>query len=155
MCLLGLLAITLLAAASVPSANAHFRRYRQYYGGWSYNPIQTYYYRPYYYLPYSSAPSYSYHYVVYYPTQTQYYYYYNPARNYYWGRYDLKAKGYSLLAEKDRKAKLEEIPETAFPKPDKMPAIPDSEDNVAMEAAPEDAPKEPPADAKGLASTGK
>jgi hypothetical protein len=137
----------MLAAVSVESASGHFRRYRQYYGGWSYNSIQTYYYRPYYYLPYASAPRYSYHYVVYYPSQTQYYYYYNPSQNYYWGRYDLKAKGYSLLAEKDRKGNLADIPESAFPKPSKMPNIPESSDDVAMEVAPEDAPKEAPKDA--------
>ena len=93
-CVTALLATAVGAALSAQPANAHFR-YRQYYGGWTYNPIQTYYYRPYYYQPYVSAPRYSYHYVVYYPAQTQYYYYYNPVRNYYWGRYDRKAKDYT------------------------------------------------------------
>jgi hypothetical protein len=153
-CVVGLLAVTMLAAVSFEPAQAHFRRYRQYYGGWSYNPIQTYYYRPYYYQTYVSAPRYSYHYVVYYPAQTQYYYYYNPAQNYYWGRYDRKSKGYSLLAEKDRKANLAEIPESAFPEPSKMPNIPESTDGVAMEPAPDDAPKDVPADpANGVAAT--
>jgi hypothetical protein len=152
-CIVGLLAMAVVAAVNVKPASAHFRRYRQYYGGWTYNPIQTYYYRPYYYQTYASAPSYSYHYVVYYPAQTQYYYYYNPARNYYWGRYDLKAKGYSLLDERDRKANLADIPESAFPKPGKMPNIPDSSDGVAMDAVPDDAPKAVPADANGVATT--
>jgi hypothetical protein len=146
LCVMGLLAMAMFAAINVESASAHFRRYRQYYGGWTYNPVQTYYYRPYYYLPYSSATTYSYHYVVHYPTQPQYYYYYNPVQSYYWGRYDLKAKGYSLLAEKDRHGNLEKIPETAFPKPGTMPNIPESKDSVAMEVAPDDVPKETPKD---------
>lgn len=153
-CVAALLVAAVGTALSARPANAHFR-YRQYYGGWTYNPIQTYYYRPYYYQPYASAPRYSYHYVVYYPAQTQYYYYYNPARNYYWGRYDRKAKGYSLLAEKDRKANLAEIPESAFPEPSDMPNIPDSSDDVRMEPAPDDAPKAAPGGpAGGVASTG-
>jgi hypothetical protein len=151
--LIGLLAITILTSIHIESASAHYG-YRQYYGGWTYNPIQTYYYRPYYYQPYASA-SYSYHYVVSYPSQPQYYYYYNPVRHYYWGRYDRQAKGYSLLAEKDRKSKLEEIPASAFPKPGKMPSIPDSKDNVAMEVAPDDVPKEPPTDAPAVVSAEK
>jgi hypothetical protein len=141
-CVIGLVAMTMFAEFDVEPAQAHFRRYRQYYGGWTYNPIQTYYYRPYYYLPYASASTYSYHYVVSYPAEPQYYYYYNPVRRYYWGRYDLKAKGYSLLAEKDRRGKLEEIPDTAFPKPGKMPNIPESKDGVAMDVTPDDVPKE-------------
>jgi hypothetical protein len=44
----------------------------------------------------------------------------------------VKDKGYSLLAEKDRKEKLDDIPEKAFPKPGKMPVIPESEDNVRI-----------------------
>jgi hypothetical protein len=152
-CVTGLLSITVFAMISVEPANA-FYRYRQYYGSWSYNPIQTYYYRPYYYLPYSTATTYSYHYVVCYPSQPRYYYYYNPVRNYYWGRYDLKEKGYSLLAEKDRKKKLEDIREDAFPKPGKMPNIPDAKDDVAMEVAPADVPKEPPAEATKVVSAG-
>jgi hypothetical protein len=144
-CVIGLVAMTMFAEFDIEPAQAHFRRYRQYYGGWTYNPIQTYYYRPYYYLPYATATTYSYHYVVSYAAEPQYYYYYNPVRRYYWGRYDRKAKGYSLLAEKDRRGKLEEIPDTAFPKPGKMPNIPESKDGVAMEVAPDDVPKDPAA----------
>ena len=52
---------------------------------------------------------------------------------YYWVRYDTEAKGYSLLAEADRKEKIEDIKETAFPKPAAMPNIPESADKVVME----------------------
>jgi hypothetical protein len=151
-CFIGLVAATMFAAVDVEPAQAHFRRYRQHYGGWTYNTYQTYYYRTYYYLPYASATTYSYHYVVSYPSQPQYYYYYNPVRGYYWGRYDRKAKGYSLLAVKDRRGKLQEIPERAFPKPGKMPSIPESNDGVVMEVAPDDVPKAPAAAAPSGAS---
>lgn len=117
---------------------------RQYYSSWTYYPERTYYYRAYYYKPYVEYPNYTYHYVITYPSQPRYYYYYNPQRRVYWGRYDTEAKGYSLLDEKDRKAKIEDIPEEAFPKPAQMPLIPESKDNVRMEAPPNDAPKEAP-----------
>jgi hypothetical protein len=77
-------------------------------------------------------PTYKHHYCIYYPTKPRFVYYYNPVRKVYWGRYDVKDKGYSLLAEKDRKEKLDDIPEKAFPKPGKMPVIPESEDNVRI-----------------------
>ena len=49
---------------------------------------------------------------------------------------------FSLLAEKDRKEKLKDIPEAAFPKPGKMPPIPDSADGAAMLELPNDLPKQ-------------
>ncbi len=113
---------------------------RQYYDSWTYNEINNYSYCRYYYRPTVSVTSYSYHYVVYYPSYPRYYYYYNPVRHVYWGRFEVdkdgKAKGYSLLAEKDRKEKLSDIPESAFPKPGKMPAVPDSTDAEKMQPPP-------------------
>jgi len=109
--------------------------YRQYYSGWSYSSY-NYHYCRYYYYPTTYATTYSYHYVIYYPAQPRYYYYYNPYSQTYWGRYDIEAKGYSLLAEKDRKGKLEDIPESAFPKPGAMPTVQGTEDNLKMEVPP-------------------
>jgi hypothetical protein len=79
-----------------------------------------YYYRRYHY--YSPAHGeYRYHVAVYYPGRPRYVYYYNPYKRRYWGRYDLVAGGYALLAEQDRKPTLAEIPESAFPPPGPMP----------------------------------
>lgn len=121
-----------MGAVATKEASASYLRGRHYYSGWSYQPRSSYYYSYYYYKPYSSYSGYKHHYCVYYPTRTRYVYYYNPVRRVYWGRYDLEEKGYSLLAEKDRKEKLDDIPEDAFPEPSKMPEIPDSEDGERM-----------------------
>lgn len=134
--LLGTLAATLLCAVAIP-AYAGFRRH--YYGSWGYNTSYSYYYRPYYYYPSTTyTGAYHYHYCIHYPSQPRYVYYYNPYSSQYWGRYDLESQGYSLLAEKDRKANLKEIPESAFPKPGEMPAIPESEDGVKIPAPDKD-----------------
>ena len=128
--------------ALVGDAEAGYRR--QYYTSWSYYSTTRYYYRTYYYYPTPVATTYSYHYVVYYPSQPRYYYYYNPVSQQYWGRFEFdangKAKGYSLLAEKDRKEKLADIPESAFPKPAAMPSLPGASDGVTMDAPPADMP---------------
>jgi hypothetical protein len=117
-------------ACSAPKAEAG------YYSGYSYYPSRGYYYSYYYYKPYPTYPSYNYHYAVYYPRYPRYVYYYNPYRRVYWGRYDLEAKGYSKLEDKDQKATLAEIPETAFPKPGAMPAVPESTDGSTIETPP-------------------
>ena len=129
---LWLLGATLLVGSvQVPEAVAA-RLARHYYSGWSYQPARTYYYSYYYYKPYATYNGYAHHYCVYYTSSPRYVYYYNPVRRVYWGRYDVEAKGYSMLAEKDRKADLKDIPEEAFPKPGEMPAIPESEDGEQM-----------------------
>jgi hypothetical protein len=147
-CVLGVLILTGFAAVAEPNAAASYQARRQYYGAWTYNPIQRYHYRYYYYKPVVTATTYSYHYVVYYPARPRYYYYYNPVARQYWGRYDRESKGYSMLAEADRKEKLEDIKEEAFPKPAKMPPIPEAGDNEAIETPPDDAPKDEPKDKK-------
>jgi len=119
---------------------------RHYYNSWSYYPQRTYYYVYYYYKPVEVSEDYSYHYCIYYPSTPRYVYYYNPYTKHYWGRYDLQDKGYSMLAEKDRKANLKEIPENAFPKPGEMPAIPESKDGEKMLPP----PKPPAGDPKDL-----
>jgi hypothetical protein len=115
-------------AVAGAAAPAHAQYGRQYYSSWSYSPANRYYYSSYYYRPTTNVTNYSYHYAVYFPTRPQFVYYYNPANRVFWGRYDLDAKGYSLLEEKDRKEKLEDIDEKAFPKPGEMPFIPGSKD---------------------------
>jgi hypothetical protein len=122
------LVVAAVALALAWAAPAHAQYGRQYYSSWTYNSGTHYYYASYYYRQTPAATNYSYHYAIYYPTRPQYVYYYNPANRVFWGRYDLDAKGYSLLEEKDRKEKLEDIDEKAFPKPGEMPFIPGSKD---------------------------
>jgi len=66
-------------------------------------------------------------------------------------RYEVGSKGekrYSILANKDRKKELKDIPDSAFPAPAAMPTIPDATDGVAMEPPPDtNLPKEKPATA--------
>jgi len=128
---IGILAAAALCQGFASTASAA-GPYRQSYGSWSYNPGTRYYYSSYYYKPVVTYPTYKHHYVIYYPRRPRYVYYYNPVVRRYWGRYDMQEKGYSLLAKKDRKEKLDDIPESAFPKPGKMPPIPESEDKVLM-----------------------
>ncbi len=125
--------------------------YRQRYGGWSYHTGHRYYYRSYYYKPYTTYTKYNYHYCIHYPSRPRYVYYYNPYRRVYWGRYDLEQKGYSELAAEDRKGKLEDISEDAFPEPGAMPSIPESEDGVKIDVpSKDDLPKlDTPKDAPG------
>lgn len=128
-----LLFATLAVVAAMPAAESHAATLaRHYYSGWSYYPSRTYYYSYYYYKPYASYNGYAHHYCVYYPARPRYVYYYNPVRRVYWGRYDTEKKGYSMLAEKDRKAELDQIPESAFPEPGQMPVIPEAEDGERM-----------------------
>ncbi len=145
---LGRIALVLAAGAVLLAEAGHAqaaRYYRQYYTAWSYYPTTRYYYRTYYYYPTPVATTYSYHYVIYYPSQPRYVYYYNPVSQVYWGRFEFgedgKPKGYSFLAQKDRKKKLADIPESAFPPPAAMPAIPESSDGEKMVPPPADLPK--------------
>jgi hypothetical protein len=117
-------------------------QYRQYYSSWSYQPQKKYHYCRYYYKPTTNYSGYKYHYAVRYPRTyspqprySRYVYFYNPHRKVYWGRFDLEGKPgeqYSLLKDEDRKSNLEDIPEKAFPKPARMPVIPDSEDEIQI-----------------------
>jgi hypothetical protein len=127
------LAVLVTAAALPVAAKALLTR--QYYSSWSYHPQRTYYYSHYYYKPTPSYDGYLSHHCIYYPSRPRYVYYYNPYAQAYWGRFDLEAKDenkYSLLAEKDRKKDLAAIPEDAFPKPGKMPAIPEAKDGETI-----------------------
>jgi hypothetical protein len=143
------LAAVLATCVFAASAGAKLYYGRQYYSGWSYYPSGGYYYSSYYYKPYASYQDYNYHYCIYYTYQPRYVYYYNPYSKVYWGRFDTKGKEgeqYSLLAEKDRKEKLKDIPESAFPKPGAMPEIPESKDGVKIEPPPKELPKGEPKD---------
>jgi hypothetical protein len=135
----------LFAAVLIAAAGSGFAATAQagysYYSRWSYYPTYGYYYSYYYYKPYDAYAGYKYHYTIYYP-KTSYVYYYNPYRKVYWGRYDLEAKGYSHLPEEAQKGSLKEIPESAFPKPGAMPAVPESNDGTTVPP-----PPTPPADA--------
>jgi hypothetical protein len=71
------------------------------------------------------------------------------AKGNYWGRFDTQGKDgqqYSLLAEKDRKEQLKDIPDWAFPKPGATPQIPEAKDGVALEPPPKELPEGEPND---------
>ncbi len=127
-------AALLMVLGSASQSQAGFGR--QYYGGWNHSP-RGFYYNTYYYKPYVSYPSYYYNYCIYYPSQPSYVYYFNPYRSAYWGRFDLKTKGYSLLAVADRKELLNDIPESKFPPEGALPAIPDAKDKVQINEPPD------------------
>lgn len=102
------------------------------YGGWHHNSSYGYHYNQYHYTPTR------YHYCIYYPRYPRYRYFYNPYQRSYWGRFDTEGKegaNYSLLKEADRKEKLKDIPESAFPEPGALPPIPGTD--VTLEAPPE------------------
>lgn len=131
-----LLGTTMVAVTA--STDAGFYGYRQYYSSWSYHPSHNYYYTRYYYKPYPTYNTYSYHYCIHYQSQPRYVYYYNPHSQQYWGRFDCEGKPgeqYSLLKPEDRKGKLEDIPESAFPKPGAMPEVPEGADGTKSDGA--------------------
>jgi hypothetical protein len=136
-------ALVLIACAAAP-AQAKSYNSRQYYSGWRKYSKGGYYYRTYYYKPHSAYSGYRHHYAVYYPTRPKYIYFYNPYKKVYWGRCPSHwAPGrptYSQLRERDRKGRLQDIPEKAFPPMKKMPPVPDSDDNKEMEPPPDDLP---------------
>jgi hypothetical protein len=137
--LIGAVAIVLAFASMT------FAQYatRQYYSGWNRASGRSYHYRTYYYKPSAKYSGYRHHYVVYYPSRPKYVYYYNPYKKQYWGRCPSQSAGkeqYQLLAEKDRKGNLEEIPESAFPQPTRMPPIPESDDDARVDVPPDDLP---------------
>ncbi len=128
-----------------PVAQAGTYTVRQYYSTWRKHPQRSYHYRYYYYKPSLSYSGYRHHYAIYYPSRPRYVYFYNPYKKVYWGRCPVQTNGqpqYAMLAEKDRKANLEEIPEAAFPKPGPVPPIPEASDGVPMELPPDDLPSD-------------
>jgi len=139
------LLVLLILGVAAASAVADTYSPRQYYGPWYKHPKYNYYYRNYYYKPAADYAGYKYHYAMYFPSRPNHYYYYNPQTKKYWGRCPVNNNGkpqYSLLAEKDRKEKLADIPESAFPAPGALPPIPDSDDGATLDLPPNDLPKE-------------
>ena len=93
---------------------------------------------PYHYSHYYYSPT-RYHYVVSFPSQPRYLYFFNPHSRLYWGRFDREGKPgaeFSTLSENDRREHLSEIQETAFPKPGKIPSIPDSDNDDPIDPPP-------------------
>jgi hypothetical protein len=129
-------AVALAAAVGVSSAQAGSGR--QYYSGWQHSP-RGYAFSTYFYKPYASFPGYCHNYALWYPAAPNFVYYFNPDKGTYWGRFDLKTKGYSLLAEKDRAKQLKDIPEKAFPAEGPLPQVPDAKDKLTL-AEPLDLP---------------
>jgi hypothetical protein len=139
---IGLFLVLVILLTAV-CAQAYPEMPRQYYTPWKKHATKSYYWRYYYYKPTAKAADYSYHYAIYYPSRGKKIYYYNPHKKVYWGAYDVEAKGYSLLAMEDRREHLDDIPDKAFPKPGRLPPIPDSEDGEALAVPSDDLPQPP------------
>jgi hypothetical protein len=134
-------AVTLALLMVAPAAAADPYSARQYYSGWQSHPQQRYSYRHYYYKPSPSYSGYKHHYVIKTPKDPNHLYFYNPYKKQYWGRCPAAAAGqplYSLLAEADRRERLDQIPSTAFPPPAALPPIPDSTDGAFLDLPPDD-----------------
>lgn len=138
-----LLALAVVAGALLAlhpgDSPAQGREDRQYYGPWVKHASKPYYYRFYYYKPTPTEKAYKTHYGIYYPSRGQRVYLYNPDTRKFWGYWE--GGDYSLLPQDKRAASLDDIPAEAFPKPGKPPKIPEADDDVAMEAPPNDFPK--------------
>jgi hypothetical protein len=128
----------LVGAALVVAAQGGMARAeapRQWYNDWTYYPQYAYYYSSYYYKPAAGSQGLKFQFCIYYPAHPRYVYYFDPAKRRYWGRLDVKGgpgHQYSLLDPKDRKEKLQDIPESAFPKAGPMPPIPESGDGTLI-----------------------
>jgi hypothetical protein len=134
----GLLFVLLAAPVGAESYSP-----RQYYGPIQKHPKYNYSYRPYYYKPTPKYVGYKHQYVLYYPSKPKYAYFYNPYKKQFWGRCPANSGGkgsYSMLAPKDRKPRIEDVEEDAFPKPKEVPDVPESEDGVKMDLPPDDLP---------------
>jgi hypothetical protein len=129
-------AVALVVALGVSPARAGVAR--QYYSGWQHGPRGCW-YTTYYYKPSAGYPGYCHNYALWYPLAPNFVYYFNPSKGTYWGRFDLKTKGYSLLAEKDRTGQLKDISESAFPEEGPLPQVPDAKDDLTL-AEPPDLP---------------
>lgn len=151
-CLLFALLATCGVSLSAATAEAQSYAPRQYYGHWQKPPSAKFHYRHYYYKPTPTYSGYKHHYVVHIPSKPKHVYYYNPYKKQYWGRCEIDHGGqplYSMLAEKDRRPNLKDIPESAFPPPSPVPPIPESTDKAPLDLPPDDVP---PADVPGIAT---
>ncbi len=139
-----------LGVAATQPAMAQNYAPRQYYSDWQKAPPSRgdFHIRKYYAKPTPDYAGYRTHEVHYFSKKPKHYYYYNPKTQKYWGRCPIENAGkpqYSLLKMEDRQQDLEKIPESAFPPPGKMPAIPDSDpkEGATLDLPPEDAPSFP------------
>jgi len=142
---LGLACMLAICALAGLDSRAETFSQRQYYSSWSRHPTRGYHYRHYYFKPTPTYTGFKHHFAIHFPQRPQHVYFYNPYKKQYWGRCPANAGGkplYSLLAEKDRRGRLDQIPESAFPEPAGMPAIPESSDGVAMDLPPDDLPSD-------------
>lgn len=142
--LMGSLALGLCGAATA-FAQGGYGAPRQYYSDWHRPPQGNYAVRNYYCKPTPDYVGYQVHEVRQFPQKPGYNYYVNPKTGQYWGRCPIETHGkpaYSLLKPEDRKADLNQIPESAFPPPGKMPPIPgsDPKEGANLDLPPEDAP---------------
>ena len=116
---------------------------RQYYGSWQKHPQKNFHFRHYYYKPTPTFAGYKHHFVVHNSQKPRHLYFYNPYKKQFWGRCPTETNGkplYSMLAEKDRKEKLEDIDESAFPAPGPVPPVPEATDDATLELPPDDLP---------------
>lgn len=126
------------------SASAGDHGPRQFYSGWQFQQQGNFYHRNLYYKPTPDFHGFKHHHVIRPQHDPKHLYFFNPYKGQFWGRcpadYGDKPV-YSLLAPKDRKATLEEIPESAFPKAAALPPIPESTDGELLDLPPDDAPE--------------
>ena len=139
--------IVILVASVTPhtaEAQSGYSSYgspRQYYSAWSKHPTKNYHYRRLYYKPTTSYVGYKHQYVIYYPSRPKHCYFYNPYKKTYWGRCEIQHGGkYSMLPPEQRKATVEEIPESAFPPPSDPPFLPEAQDGLRLDLPPDDLP---------------
>lgn len=133
--------VTLSIGAPMVSVAAPFAN-RQYYGAWQ-KSQRGFHFRPYYYKPTPNFVGFRHHFVIHTPSRPKHLFFYNPRSKKFWGRCPTETNGkaaYSLLAEKDRKGDLAEIPESAFPEPGELPPVPDSSDGLLLDLPPDDLP---------------
>jgi len=141
---IGMVLAVILTLTAASTAGPHSPR--QFFGGWQKHKQHNYHFRTFNYKPHDKFAGYKHHYVINFPHKPGHNYFYNPYTKQYWGRCPTKTDGkpqYSLLAEKDRKGKIDEIPESAFPKPGPLPPIPESDDGATIDLPPDDLPEEP------------
>ena len=134
--------LTAIYLASAPALAADHSGSRQSFGDW-HKHQRGFSYRPYYYKPHPQFVGFKHHYVIHHNARPQHNYFYNPYKKQFWGRCPVATEGkpsYSLLAEKDRNGDINQIPETAFPKPGPMPPIPESTDGATLDLPPDDLP---------------
>ena len=139
-----MLASFCISVLSITAARAGDHGPRQFYSGWQHHQQGNFHHRNFYYKPTPDFHGFKHHHVIRPKHDPKHLYFYNPYKAQFWGRcpadYGDKPV-YSLLAPKDRKATLAEIPEAAFPKAGALPPIPESTDGELIDLPPDDSPE--------------